>query len=181
MNVATRQAGYLHSLSPYSRLRRSTGFPALRGQPATAGSKHGYRRIKNMTDKALKPNAKKRGVVRNKDLRVPVLPDEEKEIKHLAKSVGLDVAPYLRNIGLGYRVSSVLDLQKVDELAKISGDLGRLGGLLKLWLTNDEKLSQFDPIKTRNAIELALSKILENQQNLRETIEALIDRERFSR
>ncbi|GAB2881058.1 conjugal transfer transcriptional regulator TraJ [Pseudoduganella ginsengisoli] len=112
---------------------------------------------------------------------MPVLPDEEAEIKRLAASVGLDVAPYLRNIGLGYRVSSVLDLKKVDELAKISGDLGRLGGLLKLWLTDDEKLSQFNPVKLRSAIEQALSQILANQEYLRNTIEALIDRERFSR
>lgn len=134
-----------------------------------------------MNDKATNPNAKKKGVVRGKDLRVPVLPEEEAEIKRLARSVGLDVAPYLRNIGLGYRVSSVLDLQKVDELAKISGDLGRLGGLLKLWLTDDKKLSEFDPIKLRAAIEKALAQILANQENLRNTIEALIDRERFSR
>lgn len=134
-----------------------------------------------MNDKALNPNAKKRGVVRRQDLRVPVLPEEKAEIQRLAASVGLDVAPYLRNIGLGYRVSSVLDLQKVDELAKISGDLGRLGGLLKLWLTDDEKLSQFNPVKTRNAIEQALSQILANQANLRNTIEELIDHERFSR
>ena len=32
---------------------------------------------------------------------------------------------------------------RVRELARINGDLGRLGGLLKLWLTNDERTAQF--------------------------------------
>ena len=70
-------------------------------------------------------------------LRVPVLPDEEAEIKRLAASVGLPVAAYLRNVGLGYQVPGILDNKRVEELARINGDLGRLGGLLKLWLTDD--------------------------------------------
>ncbi len=76
---------------------------------------------------------------RDKKLRVPVLPNEEAEIKSKAQDAGLTVAEYLRNLGLGYRVSSVIDNRQVDSLLKINGDLGRLGGLIKLWLTNDER------------------------------------------
>jgi Mobilization protein NikA len=76
---------------------------------------------------------------RDKKLRVPVLPNEEAEIKSKAQDAGLTVAEYLRNLGLGYRVPSVIDNRQVDSLLKINGDLGRLGGLIKLWLTNDER------------------------------------------
>ncbi|GJM05858.1 MAG: conjugal transfer relaxosome component TraJ [marine bacterium B5-7] len=76
---------------------------------------------------------------REKKLRVPVLPIEEIEIKRKAQETGLSVAEYLRNLGLGYRVPSVIDNRQVDSLLKINGDLGRLGGLIKLWLTNDER------------------------------------------
>lgn len=76
-------------------------------------------------------------------LRVPVLPDEEAEIKRLAASVGLSVATYLRNVGLGYQVTGILDNKRVEELARINGDLGRLGGLLKLWLTDDVRTLKF--------------------------------------
>lgn len=76
---------------------------------------------------------------RDKKLRVPVLPNEEAEIKSKAQDAGLTVAEYLRNLGLGYRVPSVIDNRQVDTLLKINGDLGRLGGLIKLWLTNDER------------------------------------------
>ncbi len=76
---------------------------------------------------------------REKKLRVPVLPIEEAEIKTKAQDAGLPVAEYLRNLGLGYQVPSVIDNRKVDALLKINADLGRLGGLIKLWLTNDKR------------------------------------------
>jgi hypothetical protein len=76
-------------------------------------------------------------------LRVPVLPDEASAIKQMAASTGLTVAAYLRNVGLGYQVRGILDNKRVEELARINGDLGRLGGLLKLWLTDDPRTAQF--------------------------------------
>ena len=76
---------------------------------------------------------------RNKKLRGPVLPIEEAEIKNKATDAGLPVAEYLRNLGLGYQVPSIVDSRQVDSLLKINGDLGRLGGLIKLWLTNDKR------------------------------------------
>ena len=74
---------------------------------------------------------------RDKRLRVPVLPEEEMMIKTKASEAGLTIAEYLRNLGLGYSVPSVIDNRQVDALLKINADLGRLGGLIKLWLTND--------------------------------------------
>ena len=80
---------------------------------------------------------------RKKRLRVPVLPDEEVAIKKMAASTGLPVAVYLRRVGLGYPVHCILDNKGVEELARINGDLGRLGGLLKLWLTDDPRAAQY--------------------------------------
>lgn len=76
---------------------------------------------------------------RDKVLRIPVLPEEERVIKAKACEAGLTVAEYLRNLGLGYSVPSMIDNRQVDALLKINADLGRLGGLIKLWLTNDER------------------------------------------
>lgn len=78
-------------------------------------------------------------------LRVPVLSSEETEIKNNAKKAGLSVAEYLRRLGMGYQIESVLDQEKIHTLVKINADLGRLGGLLKLWLSNEERLSRFSP------------------------------------
>ncbi len=46
---------------------------------------------------------------------------------------------YLRALGLDMPVKSTLDQEAILELAKINGDLGRLGGLLKMWLTNQDR------------------------------------------
>lgn len=62
-----------------------------------------------------------------KHLRVPVLPSEESEIKSNAGKAGLSVADYLRRLGMGYRIESVLDQEHILTLAKINADLGRLG------------------------------------------------------
>ena len=36
-------------------------------------------------------------------------------------------------------IRSTVDQEAILELAKINGDLGRLGGLLKMWLTNRDR------------------------------------------
>lgn len=41
---------------------------------------------------------------------------------------------YLRALGLNTPIKSVVDLAAVADLAKVNGDLGRVAGLLKLWL-----------------------------------------------
>jgi len=107
-------------------------------------------------------------------LRVPVLPEEEVIIKHLASNSGLSVASYLRNVGMGYEVKSVLDLQQIKGLAQINADLGRLGGLLKLWLTNDEKLIRYKKYNIREMIPKVLFKIDENQNLIRKLMSEIV-------
>lgn len=80
----------------------------------------------------------------SRHLRVPVLPYEEIQIKSNAANAGLSIAEYLRRISLGYQIHSVLDKDHVLQLTKINADLGRLGGLLKLWLTQDPRVAHFD-------------------------------------
>ena len=78
----------------------------------------------------------------------------------MARSVGMSVASYLRAVGAGYQPRAVVDRDRIDEMLRINGDLGRLGGLLKLWLTNDAKLDQFDRGQIRQAILAALRRIV---------------------
>ena len=108
--------------------------------------------------------------LRKKRLRVPVLPDEEAAIKLLAASSGLPVAPYLRKVGLGHQVRSILDNQRVEELARINGDLGRLGGLLKLWLSDDPRTAQYG----KKIIRALLIKIEATQEEMHEVMRAVV-------
>ena len=59
---------------------------------------------------------------------------EAARIQQRANVAGLSVSAYLRASGLGHPIRSVLDYDAVRDLAKLNGDQGRLGGLLKLWL-----------------------------------------------
>ena len=67
---------------------------------------------------------------------------------------------------MGYRIEGVIDAELVRELAKINGDQGRLGGLLKLWLTNSEKLENQDPDYQRRLIHGVLDRIITMQSAL---------------
>lgn len=80
---------------------------------------------------------------RRHHLRVPVFPEEKTEVERQARQAGLSVARYLREVGQGYQIKGVVDFEQVRELARINGDLGRLGGLLKLWLTDDARTAAF--------------------------------------
>jgi hypothetical protein len=68
-------------------------------------------------------------------INVWVTADERQQIERLAAAASLPVSVYLRTLGLGYEPKSTLDAARVGELLKACGDLGRLGGLLKLWLS----------------------------------------------
>ncbi|WP_061165954.1 conjugal transfer transcriptional regulator TraJ [Caballeronia hypogeia] len=96
-------------------------------------------------------------------IKVWCLPEEKASIEENARKAGMSVSMYLRNVGMGYRIKGVIDAELVLKLAKINGDQGRLGGLLKLWLTNSEKLSSQDPAQMRRVIHGVLERIVTMQ------------------
>lgn len=107
---------------------------------------------------------------RRQQIHVPVFPWEKKGIEDQAKRAGMKVARYLREVGLGHTFKGVLDYEQVRELAKINGDLGRIGGLLKLWLTNDERTAKFGE-STINAV---LARIVANQEKMAEIMTSVV-------
>ncbi|EMK3344981.1 TPA: conjugal transfer transcriptional regulator TraJ [Vibrio harveyi] len=95
-------------------------------------------------------------------IKVYCLPAEKSLIEAQAARAGMSAARYLREVGQGYHIQGVVDYEQVNELAKINGDLGRLGGLLKLWLTNDVRTAQFG----ESTIRAVLSKIEATQEEM---------------
>jgi hypothetical protein len=101
---------------------------------------------------------------------VRVTPDEKTKIDANARRVGYSTSAYLRELGLGYEPKGVVDGEKIDDLMRINGDLGRLGGLLKLWLTNDARTAQFG----ESTIRALLWKIEETQAVMRDVIKSVV-------
>lgn len=62
-------------------------------------------------------------------------PSEREAIRARAASVEMRLSDYLRAAALHSEVRSKADKHAVRALAGYTGELGRLGGLLKLWLT----------------------------------------------
>lgn len=148
MKLANRQAGQLTSQA-LIRTGCSTGHLALRGcrLPPAPHQQHAMNNDESQIDS---PGANRR---RRHHLRVPVLPEEKEQIEANAAAAGLSVARYLREVGQGHRPQSVQDYRYVRELAKVNGDLGRLGGLLKLWLTDDDRVAHFGEGTIRTLLE----------------------------
>lgn len=103
-------------------------------------------------------------------IKVYCLPDEKRQIEAGASAARLSVSTYLLKVGMGYQVRGILDNKRVEELARINGDLGRLGGLLKLWLTNDARTEQFGEATIR----AVLSKIEDTQDKMHEVMRAVV-------
>lgn len=72
---------------------------------------------------------------RKKRLLVTLNEEEHALIKTTAAAVGMSMSRFLRVVGLGHQPQSILDHEQVREVIRARGDLGRVGGLLKLWLT----------------------------------------------
>ncbi|WP_420839030.1 conjugal transfer transcriptional regulator TraJ [Alcaligenes ammonioxydans] len=108
-------------------------------------------------------------------IKVYCLPDERAEIEAMARSSGHSVSTYLRLVGQGYRVTSIVDYRHVQELAKVNGDLGRLGGLLKLWLTDDAKLVPYGMTAISRTIAGVLDEIRANQSVIREVMVRIVN------
>ncbi|WP_427183401.1 plasmid mobilization protein [Bordetella bronchialis] len=71
---------------------------------------------------------------RGSRIEVWVTPDERAEIAARAAQSGMSLSVCMRAAGLNHPVRSVLDLKAVADLGRVNGDLGRVVGLLKLWL-----------------------------------------------
>lgn len=108
-----------------------------------------------------------------KHLRVPVLPSEEAVIRGNAARATLTVAEYLRRLSLGHEIHSTLDAQHVSQIAKVNADQGRLGGLLKLWLTDDVKLTTCGVQLTPAMLRALLKQIETTQAEMLRLVRAL--------
>ncbi|WP_373533446.1 hypothetical protein [Vampirovibrio sp.] len=68
-------------------------------------------------------------------IKVYVSASERVKIEHRASAVKLAPSTFMRSLALGFEPKSAFDKVAITTLIKLHADQGRLGGLLKLWLT----------------------------------------------
>lgn len=97
---------------------------------------------------------------RKSPLKVYVSAPERQAIHARAQAARLTLSDYLRTLGVGHTLKSAFDKEAMQQLAKLHADQGRLGGLLKLWLT------QSPDTPVRPAIHSLLSELRQLQTQL---------------
>ena len=103
-------------------------------------------------------------------IKVYCFPDEKQTIEQQASSTGLSMSSYLLRVGMGYPIRSIVDHHQVEELVKINGDLGRLGGLLKLWLSKDTPIAGIEA----RTVRATLKKIDTAQEQMLDVMQRVI-------
>ena len=106
---------------------------------------------------------------RGKPIEVWVTDEEKATITERAEEAGMSRSGYLRALGLNTPIRSVVDLKAVADLCRINGDLGRVAGLLKLWLLekNGQGASSVE-------IERMMVEFRELQAGVREKMSAVV-------
>jgi len=113
---------------------------------------------------------------RNFQIKVRVDATEKALLQNRAKSCGVSAASYLRDLALAYPLTSVVDQHALDELIKARADLGRLGGLFKMWLVKNKERKASAKIgdRTYEDIEALVGKIESQQERLLAIAERLL-------
>ncbi len=74
-------------------------------------------------------------------------PDEYREVARSATNAGLSVSTFVKRICLAQTVRSIVDHQAVLVLAKANADMGRLGGLFKMFLSEGRAGQHADELR----------------------------------
>lgn len=116
--------------------------------------------------KALGDKARRNG----KPMSVYSTDEERQAIKENAIKAGISVNEYIIRVAAGYKIKSQLDYKLIESLLKINADNGRLGGLLKLWLSDDAKSKDFNKAQIRGILNLILKNQLILKSHIQKTL-----------
>lgn len=106
--------------------------------------------------------------LRQKMIGVKVNPAEYELIHAKAEQFGLLAPEFLRSVSMNYPIRSTVDQQATARLLRANADLGRLGGLLKMWLTrNGGDKDDFSANRSYKDIDALVDEIEEVQKVMR--------------
>ena len=108
-------------------------------------------------------------------LTVYLSEDERQQIIRLAAKASLPVSRFVKRVCLGQEVRSTVDQEAVLALLHSKADLGRLGGLLKLHLTDVERTEQWHQ-DLRNTLRRVEAKQAELTAGCDQLVKSLLQR-----
>ena len=101
--------------------------------------------------------------------------EEKAKLQQKAKMCGLPTGVFLRNLALEYPLKSMVDQYAIEQLLKAKADLGRLGGLFKLWLTKNEDIRAGLGSRSFESIDELVDEIESKQNELIEIAKKLME------
>jgi mobilization protein NikA len=104
-------------------------------------------------------------------IKVWVTPAEKAAIAEKADAHSLSASSYLRRLGLALPVESSIDQRAILDLVKINADLGRFGGLIKMWLTTNSDFESAQDLQRK--LENTLGNVRALQKKMSERIDDL--------
>ena len=107
-------------------------------------------------------------------IKVYLDPDEKRRIEENAKGAGISLSAYARTLALGNTPVTKVELDEISNVMKVHADLGRLGGLLKMTLTNDERLNDIGREMGVATIDDTLVDIRATQAKLLELVDVVL-------
>lgn len=99
---------------------------------------------------------------RQKVIQVVVTDLEKSQIEANAKLANLSASQYLRELGLGYKPKSLVDVVVIQEIRSLKSDMNRVGGLLKNLMSGQV----IDPKEIRSTVNGLLLDFSRNQTSL---------------
>ena len=103
-------------------------------------------------------------------VKVWVTPEEKTQIAEKAAAHSMSASRYLRALGLALPIQSTVDQRAVLDLVKINADLGRLGGLIKMWLMSDRSFESQSGQAMQRKLDRTLNEIGALQKKMKERI-----------
>lgn len=96
--------------------------------------------------------------------------DSEKEkINKKADDCAISRSSYCKQTALGTVPRSKYDLVVLNELTHLHADIGRVGGLLKMWLTHHEDIALHDKLDVQELV----TEIRELKREIKDVVEKL--------
>lgn len=112
----------------------------------------------NKVDSSIKKHKR----IRQKVIQVVVTEDEKRQIEKNAELSNISASQYLRDLGLGHKPKSLIDVMVIQEIRSLKSDMNKVGGLLKLLMSGQT----IDPKEIRSTVNGLLLDFSRNQNSL---------------